>query len=186
MAQLSESVQRPKGFPFSESEFHKIKRANLSRIISGQLQQYYDEWVLRGMPKEPFHPTAAIGIFPTPAMTPDLYTFEPEVLFIDPNHRQAEEYWTDILTLPFTDRVQTYQDKYFADHKGREDEAFKGFLSVCIQNILPSGLVLFSRPGESSEESAYMVSPRFVPPSATYHHLIDQAMLHKVKRAKQK
>ena len=181
MSQLSETVRRPKGFPYSEREFHQVKLVNLTKIITGQLQQHYDEWVLRGTPKEPFHPTVAIGIFPTPAMTDDLFVFEPEVLFLDPNHRPIEEYWTDFLTLSFTDRVQDYQNLYFAGQKGKEEEVFKGFLTVCIQNILPSGIMLFSRPIVSSEESAYMVSPRFVPPSATYQHLIDQAMLHKVK-----
>lgn len=181
MTNLSETLRRPDGFPFSEEEFHKVKQAILRKIINGQLQRQYDEWVLRGVPKEPLHPTVAIGIFPTPAMTEEGFVFEPEVLILDQSHRPIEEYWTDILTLPFTDRVRGYEDLYFARLKGKKGEVFKGFLTVCIQKLLPSGIILFNRPSETSEESAYMVSPRFVPPSATYQHLIDQAMRHKVK-----
>lgn len=183
MMQLSESVRRPKGFPLSEGEFHKLKQVNLAKIVTGQLQQHYDEWVLRGTPKEPSHPTVAIGIFPTPAMTKESFIFEPEVLFLDQDHRSIEDYWTDFLTLPFTDRVRAHEDLYFAGQKSKE-EVFKGFLKVCIQNLWPSVIMLFNRPSKSSEESAYMISPRFVPPSATYQHLIDQAMLHKVRRSR--
>lgn len=177
MAGRLEAFQRPQGFPFSEEEFHEFKQKQMRRIVHGGMQQYYDEWVLRGTPGETYHPTVALGIFPTVVVNDQGYMFEHEVTVLDINHRPLDEYWRDASSLPLTERVSQYEALYFSHLQDKKQEVFDGYVRVCLENILPSGIFLFSRPQPGGKEFAYMVSPRFVPPSVTYRHLIEQARL---------
>lgn len=178
MASRLENSLRPAGFPFTEQQFQQIKQKAMADIITGQYLNTYDEWVLRGTPKEQLNQTVVLGIFPTPALTPVKYLFEPEVLVVDENHRPIAEYWKDTVALPFTKRAHEYEQRYFKDLVNYGDYILQKYLYTLIGNILPSAMMLFGRTNQSDVESAYLIAPRIVPPSAVYKHMIEQANLH--------
>ena len=180
MSNPIENALRPPGFPFTEQEFQEFKHTAIAGIISGQFRDsMYDDWVLRGKPKEDFTPTVAIAIFPTPALTPLKYIFEHETLFINENHRSPVEYWRDALLLPFPGRAKAYEELYFRDLVDRGDEILQAsIIDDFIKNILPTAVILFSKTSQSDVESSYLFSPRFIPPSAVYRHMKEQVNIY--------
>ena len=177
MASRPEDSLRPPRFPFTEQRFQQIKQAVMANIIAGKYLGTYDEWVLRGTPKEQLYPTVVLGIFPTPALTVVKYLFEPEVLVIDENHRPIEEYWRDTVALPFPRRAQEYERRNFKNSVKQGDYILQQYLYTLIIKILPSAMMVFGRTPLCDVESAYFISPRIVPPSAVYRHMKEQANL---------
>lgn len=169
-----ESLQRPEGFPLSENELHGIMKEVLDIISHGGMHDLYDEWVLRGTPGQPPHQTITLGIFPTIISQNPGYIFEHEVVVFDQISKPIAAYWREAATLPFSNRITQYESLYFAQQRGHEQDIFKKNLTFCLGNLLPTALVLFSRPYPDKEEFAYMLSPRIVPPSVTYRHLMEQ------------
>lgn len=168
---------RPPGFPLSEEELQEIKRIRMGEILSGRHISTFSEWVLRGVPKEPFNPTVAIGIFPTPAMgiNQAIFVYEPEIDVYEEDHRPLIEYWKDITTLPYPDRVKSIERLQYRHLVERGDEILQGITMQLMKHLMPSAMIAFSRPKPSSQESAYLICPTFVPPSAAYRHILAQA-----------
>lgn len=180
-----------RAFPFSEEELHTKRQETLAKIVLSQYRQSYDQWILQGAAHESFDSINAIGIFPTLSGKEDTllgkknaFQFGIEDIVIGKgNRRPIEECYADILSLPFSDNMREYENKYFFDLKGSEDILFRVFLMMCAKDTFPSSAVLFSRSSISGEESVSLISHRFVPPSATYQQVKDQARLCIAKRS---
>lgn len=181
MVSRAEFSLRPPGFHLTEEEYRELRQERMKQIVTGGFLHHYDEWVLRGVPKEALSPTIAIAIFPTLALTPVGYLLEPEVLIIVGKHRKIDEYWQDAVQLPLTDGVIAYEQRYFhQDLIDKGDAMLLKLQRYLIINFLPSALMLFGRTPDSTVESAYLICPNTIPPSAVHRHLREQAKIHSI------
>ena len=169
---------RPEGFPFSEEELSEARQYRMTEIVNGKYLASYSEWILRGIPKEPWNPIAAVGVFPTLAMSIDGPTlmYEPEfAVYDESSHGKLLEHWKQIAGLPYPDRVRGIEQLNYGQLVQRGDQILQQIKSSLARNLMPSAMVVFNRPDLSSQESAYLVSPTIVPPSAAYRFMLDQA-----------
>ncbi len=150
----------------------------MANIVNGRLDNYYDDWVLRGKPRELLTPTVALAIFPTPALTPEKYILEPEALIVAQDHRPIIEYWKDAVSLPFSERAAVFEQTYFRELVAGGEQLLLESMDIFSTNLTPSAMVLFGTTGESKVESAYLIAPRFIPPSAIYNHMKAQANIY--------
>ena len=167
---MSKEIVRPDGFPLSENEYRQMKRARMSEAATGKLVKTYSEWSLRGAPGEPLDPTMALAIFPTPAKNGYGYVFEPEFLDIS-SHELPDKYWQEILGLEIPRRVFALEGLQYRQAAELGDQILDQMVSSLMKNIRPSAMILFSRPTHQVEESAYLISPTLIPPSAAFRHI---------------
>lgn len=166
---------RPPGFPLSEEELQRLKRIRMAEIIKGVHISQYSEWVLRGIPKEPFRPIIAIGIFPTPALTQKQYILEPEIYSPRDTQKPLIGYWKEITTLPFPERVKELERRNYRQLVGAGDQILEELSLDLARDLLPSSMIVFSKPDADKQESAYLICPTILPPSAAYRQIQLQA-----------
>jgi hypothetical protein len=166
---------RPPGFPLSEEELQRLKRLRMAEVIRGVHVSTHSEWILRGIPKEPFRPTVAIGIFPTPAATPRQYILEPEIYSPRDIQKPLIEYWREITALPFPDRVKGLERQNYRQLVEIGDQILEELSLGLARDLLPSSMIVFSKPDANKQESAYLICPTIFPPSAAYRQIQLQA-----------
>lgn len=173
------SVEIPPGF--SEEILEELRQNRMSELINGEYEHAFDDWLLAGERGEPFNPSIAIAIFPMPARGGGI-VFLPQYSEYAQDHDPITAYWRRISTLSLPERANEYERKYFKELARRGDAILYANLPSLALKLLPTGLIVFSRPNPqtttSSTESAYLFSPTLVPPSATYRHVQLQAKKH--------
>lgn len=169
---------RPEGFPFSEKELAEARQYRMTQIINGEHFSMYSEWILYGTPREPFNATVAVGIFSTlvAGINGPTLMYESEVAtYNESSHRGLLECWKQIAGLPYPDRIKGLEQLHYGQLVEQGDQILQQVKTSLAIDLMPSAMIVFSKPDSSSQESAYLVSPTIIPPSAAYRFMLDQA-----------
>ena len=159
--------QRPGRRPLTEDEFREIRAMRLRQVGSLELARSYPEWLLRGRLGEPYDPEAIIGIFPT--LTQEGIVFEVDGL--TPQEAAMEEYYSEAARLNLPPRILALERHQYKGFAAMGDASLQSLIPFFVQSIMPSAVLVFSRPPGSAERSVYMISHTLVPPSSAFRHL---------------
>lgn len=166
------SAEIPPGL--SEKDLEEMRKIRMAELLHGDHGNTYDEWILAGKLGEPFDPSVAIALFPMMGKGRRII-FSPQVDEYVEKHEPITLYWRRLKKLPFPQRAAEYEQKYFKDLVRIGDKILQSYVPFLGMNLMPISIVVFSRPDEqttlSSNESAYLFSPRIIPPSATYRFI---------------
>ena len=150
----------------------------MTQIINGEYFSTYSEWLLRGALEASFRPTAVVGIFAMPVVginrSPLMYESELAV-YDEFSSKELLEYWKEIVGLPYPDRVKAIEQMHYRHFVEQGNQILQQAKSELAMNLMPSAMIVFSQPEPSSQESAYLVAPTIIPPSAVYRFMLDQA-----------
>lgn len=170
-------LHKPPGI--SNEELEELRTYRLAEIVSGEMQDIYDEWIMEGQKGEPYHPSVAIAIFPMFSAGADHHiVFVPQVASFVDDHEPIPVYWKRIKELTLPDRADVYEKAVFRELSTSGDEMLESYFPYQAVHLMPSAVVLFSRTDETkktaAQESAYLFCPTAIPPSATHRHMILQ------------
>lgn len=166
---------RPEGFPLSEEEFREMKIDRMRQLVAGEFRDVFSEWLLRGNLGEPFEPTVALAIFPTPATTLTGFIHEPEEEIIGVVSRAIPDYWQETLSLSLPERVKILEKRNYKDLDERGGSILQLSVTELARNLLPTAMIVFNQPEGSTTESAYLFSPTIISPSAALEFFQNEA-----------
>ncbi len=166
---------RPEGFSITEGELRQIKTLRVSEILEGRHLLTYSEWLLRGSPGEPFSPTAVLAFFPVPAATKEKFVYEGDAFIEHDTQEIRDTYWREAAKLSLPRRVVELETKQYQRLAEKGDVMVNQLRSSLMRWLFPSAMVAFSESSKSKQESAYLICPTLIPPTAAFRHFISHA-----------
>lgn len=137
----------------------KISETNVARIVELKEADKYSEWLLKGQLGETYFPVAVVAAFyageTISIMYKSIWTA-----------KQLDDYKQQIATLELPERVrQREREQYQFLVTNVGERLFFRLAPQFSLNLRPSSVLVFSDPGNTKEESVYLISPTLAPPS---------------------
>lgn len=150
-------------FILPPEQITKIKQGNIEGIVAGEHIDTHSEWLLEGSLNEEFNPTIAVAFFPDifyAGFTPD-----------KPSSEGLLEYRKKINKIILPNRILALERSQYQQYSERGDEILNRLLPAARLNLMPIAMIVFSQPSKSGTESAYLMCPIIIPPSAAFRFI---------------
>jgi len=162
----------------SDKDIQIMRQMRMEELINFKRTDTYSEWVLAGELHESFNPSVALALFPMAAKrkgSGTVFKIIPQISEYVENHEPIITYWKRIQALNLPQRAMEYEAKYFERLSQVGDQVLNAFLPNLGINLMPTAMVVFSRPDPhivtAAEESVFLFCPTVIPPTATFRHL---------------